>query len=137
MSIAVPRPVNRRTASRLGGRTGPWARIQPVVVLLAVVLLVGMPLWIIVVTAGKTQAEANNPNLALPERWQLWQNIVDVWNHEQDIRGAVGAPGAVHLCDRRRDRLQRDCSGAAARRRTMASPVLGRAPVTHQREHLS
>ncbi|RYV49630.1 carbohydrate ABC transporter permease [Pengzhenrongella frigida] len=39
-----------------------------------------MPLWIIVVTAGKTQAEALDPNLSLPQRWQLWQNFADVWN---------------------------------------------------------
>ncbi|WP_426594173.1 carbohydrate ABC transporter permease [Cellulomonas sp. McL0617] len=75
-TTAATRPTNRS----LGGRRGPWARLQPFVVILAVVLLVGMPLWIIVVTAGKTQAEALNPNLALPQHWQLWQNLAQVWH---------------------------------------------------------
>jgi raffinose/stachyose/melibiose transport system permease protein len=64
---------------RVGGRNGLWARLQPVVVVLAMVLLVGMPLWIIVVTASKTQAEALNPNLSLPQDWQLFQNFASIW----------------------------------------------------------
>ena len=36
-------------------------------------------LWIAVVTAGKTQAEALNPDLTLPSRWQLWENVAAVW----------------------------------------------------------
>lgn len=75
--------------SRVGGRRGPWSRIQPFVVLLAVVLLVGMPFWIIVVTAGKTRAEALNPNLALPHHWQLWANLAQVW-HDGRIPTAFG-----------------------------------------------
>ncbi|UNX54923.1 carbohydrate ABC transporter permease [Georgenia sp. TF02-10] len=46
---------------------------------LAVILLIGMPLWIVVVTAGKTQAEALNPNLSLPTTWQYAENFSAVW----------------------------------------------------------
>ncbi len=60
-------------------REGRWSAVQPVVALSAVVLLIGMPLWIVVVTAGKTQAEALNPNLALPTTWQLAENVAAVW----------------------------------------------------------
>ncbi|WP_282947038.1 carbohydrate ABC transporter permease [Cellulomonas endometrii] len=69
----------RRRRAPVGGRTGPWRRIQPVVVILSVLLLIALPLWIIVVTAGKSQAEALQPDLALPSRWQLFENLGEVW----------------------------------------------------------
>ncbi|GHH73346.1 carbohydrate ABC transporter permease [Promicromonospora soli] len=60
-------------------RHGVWRRIQPVAAILAVVLLIGMPLWIVVVTAGKTQGEALNPDLSLPTTWQYAENFAAVW----------------------------------------------------------
>lgn len=60
-------------------RYGPWRRIQPVVAILAVVLAIAMPLWIVVVTAGKTQGEALNPDLSLPTTWQYAENFAEVW----------------------------------------------------------
>ncbi len=61
-------------------RRTPWSRAQPIVVLLAVAVFVGIPLWLVVVTAGKDQAEALDPDLSLPSHWHLWQNIVQVWH---------------------------------------------------------
>ncbi|SDQ57413.1 carbohydrate ABC transporter permease [Thermostaphylospora chromogena] len=58
---------------------GPWRRVQPVVALLAVVVLIGLPLYITVVTSVKTQAEALNPNLAPPTSWHLAENYAQVW----------------------------------------------------------
>ncbi len=69
----------RTSPRRRAARRTPWGVLQPVVALAAVVLLIGMPLWIVVVTAGKTQAEALNPNLALPATWQLAENVSAVW----------------------------------------------------------
>ncbi|MEW1960715.1 carbohydrate ABC transporter permease [Kineococcus sp. NPDC059986] len=53
--------------------------MQPVVAVVAALALVGGPLWIVVVTAGKSRAEALNPNAALPSHWQLWENVQQVW----------------------------------------------------------
>jgi raffinose/stachyose/melibiose transport system permease protein len=78
----------RRTA---GGRTGSWRTLQPIVALLAVVVLIGMPLWIVVVTAGKTQAEALNPNLALPTTWQYLENFSAVWDQGRLPAGFFGS----------------------------------------------
>ncbi|TMR25203.1 carbohydrate ABC transporter permease [Nonomuraea turkmeniaca] len=39
----------------------------------------GMPLWLVVVTAGKSQGEALSPDLSLPSQWQLWDNLAQVW----------------------------------------------------------
>ena len=85
--------INRREPARArrGGRRGPWARVQPFVVLLAVVLLVGMPLWIIIVTAGKSQAEALNPNLALPTHWQIWENFSQIWSQGKVPAAVAGS----------------------------------------------
>lgn len=80
MTISTVSPSTARTARRAGrGRGGAWRTFQPVVALAAVVLLIGMPLWIVVVTAGKSQAEALNPNLSLPTAWQLAENFSAVW----------------------------------------------------------
>jgi raffinose/stachyose/melibiose transport system permease protein len=56
-----------------------WRRLQPVVTVALVVLLIGIPLWLVVVTAGKSQGEAIQPDLTLPGRWQLWANLHQVW----------------------------------------------------------
>ncbi|HMR50112.1 MAG TPA: carbohydrate ABC transporter permease [Arachnia sp.] len=72
-------PARRVSSGRPGGRQGAWRIVQPVVALVSVVLLIGMPLWIVLVTAGKSQAEALNPNLSLPTTWQYAENFAQVW----------------------------------------------------------
>lgn len=54
--------------------------VQPITALLAAVLLLGVPFWIVLMTAGKDQAEALTPNLAPPSRWQLWENFGAVFS---------------------------------------------------------
>lgn len=82
---------SRATRPTAGGRTGSWRTLQPIVALLAVVVLIGMPLWIVVVTAGKTQAEALNPNLALPTTWQYLENFSAVWDQGRLPAGFFGS----------------------------------------------
>jgi len=59
-----------------------WRRatglIQPTAAIVLVVLLLGVPFWLVIVTASKNQAEALNPNLGLPTNWQLFQNFAEV-----------------------------------------------------------
>jgi raffinose/stachyose/melibiose transport system permease protein len=74
-----------------GGRTGTWRVVQPIVALVAVVLLIGMPLWIVVVTAGKTQAEALSPDLTLPSTWQLTENFAAVWQQGRVPAAFIGS----------------------------------------------
>ena len=52
--------------------------IQPIGAVLLAVLVVGIPLWTVVVTAGKSQAEALIPDISLPHHWQLWTNVSTV-----------------------------------------------------------
>ena len=41
-------------------------------------VLLGIPFWLLVVTAGKTQAEAIVPNMSLPSKWHLLENFKTV-----------------------------------------------------------
>jgi raffinose/stachyose/melibiose transport system permease protein len=56
-----------------------WTRFQPIVAVLLAATAIGIPLWLVVVTAGKSQGEALSPDLALPSQWQLWENFATVW----------------------------------------------------------
>jgi raffinose/stachyose/melibiose transport system permease protein len=56
-----------------------WTRLQPVVTTVGVLVLIGIPLWLVVVTAGKSQGEALDPDLSLPTHWQLFGNLREVW----------------------------------------------------------
>jgi len=63
-----------------------WTKLQPVVTTVLVLALIGIPLWLVVVTAGKSQGEALDPDLSLPSHWQLFGNLREVW-----IQGEVPA----------------------------------------------
>lgn len=39
------------------------------------VFSLGVPFWVIIVTAGKSAVDARQPNLALPNDWELGKNI--------------------------------------------------------------
>ncbi|NUP64385.1 MAG: carbohydrate ABC transporter permease, partial [Nonomuraea sp.] len=59
-----------------------------VVLLIAVM---GVPLWLIVVTAGKSQGEALSPDLSLPARWRLWENLAQVWEQGEVPKAFLGS----------------------------------------------
>lgn len=56
-----------------------WRVVQPVIAVVLAALLIGVPMWTLVVNAGKNQAEAAELSLGLPSSWQLWQNLREVW----------------------------------------------------------
>jgi raffinose/stachyose/melibiose transport system permease protein len=68
-----------------------WRRLQPVVAIALVTVLIGIPLWLVVVTAGKSQGEAIQPDLTWPHRWQLWANLRQVWTDGQVPRALLGS----------------------------------------------
>jgi len=67
------------TTTTIRRRPNPVRFIQPAVAIGLAVTLLGVPFWLVVVTAGKNQAEAFNPSLALPTEWQLWENFAQVF----------------------------------------------------------
>ena len=56
-----------------------WRRLQPLVTVVLVVVLIGVPLWLVVVTAGKSRGEAVSPDFSLPSHWQLFANLRQVF----------------------------------------------------------
>ncbi|WP_250442965.1 carbohydrate ABC transporter permease [Actinotalea sp. C106] len=68
-----------RQRTKAGGRHGIWSALQPAVALLSVLLLIGIPLWMVLITSAKPQGEALNPSLTLPSEWQIWENYSQVF----------------------------------------------------------
>lgn len=75
---ATTAPLAARGPAR--GRRPPTRFLQPVAAITLVVLLLGVPFWLVVVTAGKSQSEALNPNLSTPSHWHLWENFGTVFH---------------------------------------------------------
>lgn len=64
-----------------------WRYGRPALVLLLAGLAVGVPLWLVVVTSAKPQAEAIRPNLDLPRHWQPVDNYADAVSQGEMLRG--------------------------------------------------
>jgi raffinose/stachyose/melibiose transport system permease protein len=70
---------------------GVAARLRPFAVVALVVLVMGVPLWLIVVTAAKSQSEALSPDLSLPSHWLLWENLAQVWQQGEIPAAFLGS----------------------------------------------
>ncbi|MBF4624297.1 carbohydrate ABC transporter permease [Clavibacter sp. VKM Ac-2872] len=79
---APRRRVARRPRRRL---------LQPLAAIALVVILLGIPFWMVVVTAGKDQAEALRPDLAPPSRWQLLENVATVFTDGRMLPAFLGS----------------------------------------------
>ncbi|HEY0248037.1 MAG TPA: carbohydrate ABC transporter permease [Gryllotalpicola sp.] len=54
---------------------GIWGRyIRPVFVVVLILVVIGVPLWLALITSAKSQGEANLPDLTLPHSWHLIDN---------------------------------------------------------------
>lgn len=82
-------PVRRRRAPLR--RRGLAARLRPAAVVVLLIAVMGVPLWLIVVTAGKSQGEALSPDLSLPARWRLWENLAQVWEQGEVPKAFLGS----------------------------------------------
>ncbi|GAA1723284.1 carbohydrate ABC transporter permease [Nonomuraea sp. AD125B] len=81
----------RRRVTRPPVARGWAARLRPAAVVALVALVMGVPLWLVVVTAGKSQGEALSPDLSLPSRWQLWDNLAQVWQQGEVPKAFLGS----------------------------------------------
>ncbi len=66
-------------------------RVQPFGALLVVAVTVGVPLWLVVATAGKSRGEALDPNLTPPTRWHLLANLRDAFTQGEVLRALFGS----------------------------------------------
>ncbi|MCI1660598.1 carbohydrate ABC transporter permease [Bifidobacterium psychraerophilum] len=88
-SFGVSARTNEQVSTNKRSRIGSIVHSCLVVVVVAVLL--GIPFWLLIVTAGKTQAEAINPNMSLPSRWQLLQNFGTVLTEGKMIPAFLGS----------------------------------------------
>ena len=65
--------------------------VQPIAAILLVVMLLGVPFWLVISTAGKTQAEAITPNLAPPSDWHLIENLVQALTEGKMVAAFFGS----------------------------------------------
>ncbi|ARC58200.1 Trehalose transport system permease protein SugB [Frondihabitans sp. 762G35] len=75
-------------------RTNPKRRrrlAQPILAIGMAVVLLGIPFWLVVATAGKTRAEALSPNLSAPSHWQLFQNFATVFDQGRMVPAFFGS----------------------------------------------
>jgi raffinose/stachyose/melibiose transport system permease protein len=79
------------TATRMRRGRSATGILQPIATVLAVVLLLGVPFWLVISTAGKNQAEALNPNLAAPSQWQLFENFAEVFADGRMVLAFLGS----------------------------------------------
>ncbi|MFI7641465.1 carbohydrate ABC transporter permease [Nonomuraea sp. NPDC049400] len=68
-----------------------WRRLQPGVALVLVAASIGIPLWLVLVTAAKSQGEALQPDLSLPSKWQLLENLGQVWGDGKVLQATLGS----------------------------------------------
>ena len=65
--------------------------VHAILVVVVMLLLLGIPFWLLIVTAGKSQAEAINPNMSLPSHWQLLENFRTVITDVKMVSAFFGA----------------------------------------------
>ena len=65
--------------------------IQPIAAIVVAILLLGIPFAVVILTASKDQAEALNPSLSLPTRWQLLQNFGTVLSEGRMLPAFFGS----------------------------------------------
>ncbi|QWW19426.1 carbohydrate ABC transporter permease [Schaalia sp. 19OD2882] len=66
--------MNARTLS-MRPRISLSGTLHALGVLVVIIALLGVPLWVAIVTAGKSQAEAVIPGMSLPTTWHLFDNF--------------------------------------------------------------
>src|SRR5699024_1248600 len=65
--------------------------VQPAAALLAVLVLLGIPFAVVILTAGKSKAEALEPNLALPSSWHYLENFAQVLSEGRMLAAFLGS----------------------------------------------
>lgn len=69
----------------------PSRIFQPLAVLLTMFFSLGVPFWVIIVTAGKSAVDARQPNLKLPNQWELGKNISSTFSEGNMSSASLGS----------------------------------------------
>jgi raffinose/stachyose/melibiose transport system permease protein len=91
VTLTAERPETAAPAATARRRTRRRFPVQPVAAILVAVLVLGVPFWLVIATAAKTQAEALNPNLSPPSDWRLFDNFAQVFSDGRMVAGFFGS----------------------------------------------
>jgi raffinose/stachyose/melibiose transport system permease protein len=91
VTLTAERPETAAPATVARRRPRRRFPVQPVAAILVAVLVLGVPFWLVIATAAKTQAEALNPNLSPPSDWKLFDNFAQVFSDGRMVAGFFGS----------------------------------------------
>jgi raffinose/stachyose/melibiose transport system permease protein len=91
VTLTAERPETAAPAAVARRRPRRRFPVQPVAAILIAVLVLGVPFWLVIATAAKTQAEALNPNLSPPGDWRLFDNFAQVFSDGRMVAGFFGS----------------------------------------------
>lgn len=80
-----------QSSTTVNKRSKTGTIVHAVLVVLVMLVLLGVPFWLLIVTAGKSQAEAIRPTMSLPSHWQLLQNFSTVITDGKMIKAFFGS----------------------------------------------
>lgn len=80
-----------QSSTTVNKRSKTGTIVHAVMVVLVMLVLLGVPFWLLIVTAGKSQAEAIRPTMSLPSHWQLLQNFSTVITDGKMIKAFFGS----------------------------------------------
>jgi raffinose/stachyose/melibiose transport system permease protein len=72
-------------------RSGLRRFVQPTVAIVTALLVLGVPFWLVLITASKNQEEAFTPSLTLPTEWQLFENFAVVLDEGRMVPAFFGS----------------------------------------------
>lgn len=92
---AVRSTAKKTEAGRRTGRFGSGRHIGRVahdaLVIVIMFLLLAVPFWLLIVTAGKSQSEALRLNMAPPSKWLLFENFATVIREGKMVQAFIGS----------------------------------------------
>lgn len=65
--------------------------IQPIVAVVLAIVTLGVPFYLLVITAAKSTVESQTPNLTPPTRWLLFENFASVMTNGEMIPAFAGS----------------------------------------------
>lgn len=80
-----------QSSTTVNKRSKAGTIIHATLVVLVMLILLGVPFWLLIVTAGKSQAEAIRPTMSLPSHWQLLQNFSTVITDGKMVKAFFGS----------------------------------------------
>lgn len=80
-----------QSSTTVNKRSKTGTIVHAVLVVLVMLVLLGVPFWLLIVTAGKSQAEAIRPTMSLPSHWQLLQNFSTVITDGKMVKAFFGS----------------------------------------------